>query len=249
LGRCVAATLPVLGRWGVAALPLLGRLGVAALPLLGRLGVAALPLLGRSGVMPLPLLGRSGVMPLPLLGRSGVMPLPPLVLSPVRSLDCRRRRSSRRQSCRCNLAGYRLPSQGLSLGRQRRVALLKPLLTLLMRAGLLLLAFRERAGLLLLASLVPVRVVPLLLASLQQTRVCWLDCRRRRSSRRRLCRHILAAYRRSFEGLGLGQTRRQEPLLPLPPLERTQMLWLERRRRRSSRRRWCRYILAVHRSS
>ena len=212
-----------------------------------------------------PLLGRLGVARLPLLERLGVARLPLLVLSPLRSLDCRRHRSSRRQSCRYNLAGYRPSSQGLSLGRQRGVAPLKPLLALLVQVGvallllafrgrarLLLLAFRERARLLLLALLVPVRVAPSLLALLQQRRVCWLDCRRRRSSRRRLCRHILAAHRPWSEGVPLGRLRCQGRVVALLPLllhERTRACWLDCRRRRSSRRRWCRYILAAHRSS
>jgi len=145
------------------------------------------------------------------------------------------------------------------------VAPLKPLLALLVQVGvallllafrgrarLLLLAFRERARLLLLALLVPVRVAPSLLALLQQRRVCWLDCRRRRSSRRRLCRHILAAHRPWSEGVPLGRLRCQGRVVALLPLllhERTRACWRDCRRRRSSRRRWCRYILAAYRSS
>ena len=50
----------------------------------------------------------------------------------------------------------------------------------------------------------PLSLVPLL-PLLIRSRVCWLDCRRRRSSCRQSCRYILAAYRQSFEGLASGR--------------------------------------------
>jgi hypothetical protein len=106
-------------------------------------------------------------------------------------------------------------------------------------------------------------LTPLLL--LQRTEVHRLDCRRRCSNRRRSCRYTLAAYTPSWgphfgvpggipaaDGLPLGQARQQLRLTVLTPLlllERTDVHRLDCRRGCSSRRRSCRYTLAVYRPS
>ena len=199
------------------------------------------------------------------------MPLFLAVRSLVRSMACRRRRSSRRRWCRYTGVGYTPSAEVLPAGLQQlslrlvrvragrglpplalplaQVQVSPPLLSL--RVGLLLLPLLVRGS----GESV---LLPLFLAVRSLVRS--LACRRRHSSHRRWCRYTPARYTPS-EGLpsdpqqglllplSLLAHARVWPVLPQSPVLRSQPRSLECRRCRSSRRRWCRYSRAACRPS
>jgi hypothetical protein len=84
------------------------------------------------------------------------------------------------------------------------------------------------------------------LSLLVESRVRLLEYRRRRSSRRRWCPYIPAAYSPSYRVLPLGQWDWVARLLPLFLLVWRRAYSPDCRRRRNSRRRWCQYTLAAY---
>jgi hypothetical protein len=100
--------------WLLLLLSLLGQAWVSRLLLLSLLGQAC-----AWRLLPLPLLAQARIWP--------VLPLPLVVQSPLRSLDCRRHRSSRRRWCRYSLAAYSLSFEGLQAGQAGRLVGLTPL--------------------------------------------------------------------------------------------------------------------------